>query len=143
MTQVTDEVFTGISIVDDEAFPFDKTLTYYLAGPMSGYPEYNFAEFNVACAMLRSVGINVMSPHEIDHGETPETRGSLPYKTYIDAGLALLKKCQGIILLRGWPQSSGACNELELAIDHAMPIYFFHYVDVMGQLISMNRRPPA
>jgi hypothetical protein len=135
-----------LDIIDTPQEPFDRELTYYLAGPMSGYPHYNFPEFEYFAEILREAGIKVNAPNEIDHGETIETRGGLPYETYLQAGLALLEKSEGIILLAGWPRSTGACRELSRSIDLGMPVYFIF--DPQGscdnvQLISMNRRPPA
>jgi hypothetical protein len=124
--------------VEDE-LPFDPEKEYYLAGPMSGYPAYNFPAFEEACRKLRSVDLKIRSPHEIDYGETEKTRGSLDYETYMQAGLDLLNQCSGIILLNGWPQSGGACREVSLSIDLGLPMYFFNGDDLIG----MNRRPPA
>jgi hypothetical protein len=135
-------------VLEDPSWKFDSDQTFYLAGPMSGYPDYNFDEFERWAEILRRDGLKIASPHEIDHGETPETRGSLPYQDYIDAGMKLLESCGGIILIAGWPQSSGARAELSRAIDLGMPSYYA--CEPFGQgpehmilLVSMNRRPPA
>jgi nucleoside 2-deoxyribosyltransferase len=134
-------------VLEDPSWKFDRDRTFYLAGPMSGYPEYNFDEFERWAEILRRGGLKIASPHEIDHGETPETRGSLPYQNYIDAGMKLLESCGGIILIAGWPQSSGACAELSRAIDRGMPSYYAceynEQPNNITLLISMNRRPPA
>jgi nucleoside 2-deoxyribosyltransferase len=138
-----DEVYHGVKVFDSKDWEFDPGLTYYLAGPMSGYPEYNFPLFDVAAAVLRASKFSIQSPHEIDHGETAENRGGLPYQTYIDAGLKMLESCQGIILLPGWPQSSGSCAELSRSIDLGMPVYaFLPLGDGSFGLVSMNARPP-
>jgi hypothetical protein len=43
----------------------DVTLPrLYLAGPMSGYPDFNFPAFTQAAAQLRRFGYKVVSPHE-------------------------------------------------------------------------------
>ena len=76
-------------VLEDESWPFDRDLTFYLAGPMSGYPEYNFDEFERWAEILRRGGLKIASPHEIDHGETgcktPEP------KAYIEKMLARKK----------------------------------------------------
>jgi hypothetical protein len=135
-----------MEFIDTTDLRFDFNKMYYLAGPMSGYPAYNFEEFEFFAAVMRSHGVKVASPHEIDHGETLATRGSLPYQVYLDAGIAMLETCQGIVLMPGWPQSSGACNELSRSIDLGMPVYFVYQPDEWTEsvrLIDMNRRPPA
>lgn len=126
-------------LVGQDGIPFDRDIPFYLAGPMSGYPDFNFSAFEQACIQLRYYGLTIRSPHEIDHGETPATRGSLPYETYMQAGLDLLETCKGIILLHGWPQSGGACRELSRAIDLGLPVYFYDTYELHG----MNRKPPV
>lgn len=88
---------------------------YYLAGPMTGLPEYNFAEFDRVVAELRDNGFEVLSSHEIDHGETPETRGSKPHGDYVREDLKHLLVCDAIILLPGWELSRGCQVEVKVA----------------------------
>ena len=56
-----------------------KTLKYYIAGPMRGIPEFNFAAFNAAAERLRRDGHLVFNPAERDnerHG-TDISKGNL------------------------------------------------------------------
>lgn len=101
-------------------------MKMYLAGPMSGIPEYNFPKFDKAIDQLVDVKLEVVSPHSIDHGETPENRGKLPYETYIRAGLKLLLECDGIIMMDGWELSKGCMTELYVASACGMRIYFYN-----------------
>lgn len=91
-------------------------MKYYLAGPMTGVPEYNFPLFTEVASRLRAQGAEIVSPHEIDHGETRETRGGLPYHTYMRAGLRRLLDCHGIILLPDWKNSVGTIAEFRVAL---------------------------
>ncbi len=86
----------------------------YLAGPMSGIDDFNFPAFESAFSALSEKGIDVVSPHRIEHHE-PQGRGTLPYATYIRAGLKLLLECDVIILLPGWQRSKGALIEMNTA----------------------------
>ncbi len=100
-------------------------MQFYLAGRMTGLPDYNFQAFNDACSFLRNVmKLDIKSPHEIDHGETPETRGSLPYTAYIKAGLKLLLECDAIILMSGWELSQGCLTELVVARAAGLQVFF-------------------
>jgi hypothetical protein len=101
----------------------EKGTIYYLAGPMTGIEEYNFPAFDKACELLEGRGLTIYSPHRIDHGETPETRGSLHYSTYLRAGYRLLLDCQGIIMLPNWQESKGAYNEYRIARSLDFPVF--------------------
>lgn len=100
-------------------------MKYYLAGPMSGIPEYNFPLFDAVTKFLRNKGLNILSPHEIDHGETKETRGNLSYGVYMRAGLKLLLECDGVIVLPGWKKSKGTRAELFVARTCDMELHRF------------------
>jgi nucleoside 2-deoxyribosyltransferase len=100
-------------------------MRIYLAGPMTGYEEYNYPLFKKATAQLRAVGMNVADPTEIDYGETEETRGGKPYATYMRAGLKLLLECDAIAMLPGWELSKGCRHEFYVAtaLDHMIFFY--------------------
>lgn len=101
-------------------------MTYYLAGPMAGYAEHNFPLFEAVATRLRGQGYDIRSPHEVDHGETPEQRGSKPYAEYLKKDFLLMLTCDGIILLPGWQQSRGATAELNLAVTTGMSIWHYN-----------------
>ena len=97
--------------------------TIYIAGPMTGRPNYNYDAFASAAAHLRGLGYTVASPHEIDFGE--DTPGTQPYPVYIKGGLDLLLKCDSICLLPGWPKSKGAMLELNTAVAAGMTVLLY------------------
>lgn len=116
----------------------DKTVSmkYYLAGPMTGLPDYNFPMFEKVANYLRDIGIDVASPHEIDHGETPETKGQLPYGVYIRAGLKMLLECDGIIMLPNWKDSKGA--KIELYVANACDMQLFKFHEETGHVVTLS-----
>ena len=115
---------------------FDFGRTYYLAGPMSGYEHYNYPAFEDAVRVLRQTGIKVESPHENqwpeDHANMPE--GKL-WDIMMELGTAQMNRCQGIILLKGGPQSRGARRELSYALEQGWPVHYFHDY----QMVNMNK----
>lgn len=58
-----------MNIILKPGHEFDYGLWYYLAGPMTGLPEYNYPAFEKAVIALEEAGIKVKSPHTIDHGQ--------------------------------------------------------------------------
>lgn len=85
-------------------------MVTYLAGPMTGYPDYNYPAFDKAARQLRMDGVDVVSPHELFKGET-----GLPWEHYMREGLKVMLDCDGIALLPGWLDSRGARIETVVA----------------------------
>jgi hypothetical protein len=119
----------------------DTSLQYYLSGPMSGLPDYNFPVFAEAKKNIESIwNIKVISPHEILFEGEP---GSLHWTAYMRGDLAALLKAGAIILLPGWPQSRGASKELDVALSLEYPVYFYTVLCGLPQLIDMNNHSYA
>jgi hypothetical protein len=101
---------------------------YYLAGPMSGIPQFNFPLFIRATKMLREAGYNIVSPAELDaeHGLDTQAMGSKDgdasklTQTWGDLLARDVKiisdVAQGIIFLPNWFTSRGAKLEAFVAL---------------------------
>ena len=87
----------------------------YIAGPMSGLPDYNFPEFHKAARQWRSYGYEVVSPAERHGGDQ-----TLPYRHYIEASIDDVRTVDVVALLPGWEFSKGA--RMERAIAEALGI---------------------
>ena len=90
----------------------------YLAGPMTGYAEFNFPAFNAEAAMLRGQGLSVLNPAE--HGIVDGAE----WADYLRHDIAGLASCERIHLLRGWEKSKGA--QLEVTIAQALGMQITH-----------------
>lgn len=93
-------------------------MKLYLAGPMTGLPEFNFPAFHRAAAALRDAGHDVINPAEIN------VDPKATWQQCLRACLAQLVTCEGIALLPGWEHSRGA--RLEAHVAHMLdikPIY--------------------
>ena len=99
----------------------------YVAGPMQGHPDHGYPAFEEACRWLRMRGgWVVLSPHEIDNNETPETRGTTKdHWDYMKLDMAMLVTCEAMCLLDGWARSRGAVQELNCAIAMGLEIWRF------------------
>lgn len=97
----------------------------YIAGPMTGYPEYNFPAFFEAAEALTEGGWMVFNPaqHDLDVHETMEKlteafaadkeqclRDCLSWDTMV-----ICDHCDAIFMLNGWENSKGARAEWALA----------------------------
>lgn len=94
-------------------------MKIYVAGPMRGYPEYNFPAFDYAARVLRQAGHDVVSPAELDRSVgVHEFSTNLPPGFMRDAmkrDLPVICDSDALVLLPGWEQSSGTAVEKHLA----------------------------
>lgn len=101
----------------------------YLAGPMSGLPDFNYPAFNAAAATLRAQGHTVLNPAENPVPACGTWQG------YMRMALAQLVQCECIVLLPGWADSKGALIERKLAQVLGMEVLQFNggnVVDLTG-----------
>lgn len=79
----------------------------YIAGPMTGLPDYNYPAFNAMAAQLRASGFEVENP-----AEGPD----LPtWSDYMRRAIGQLIRCDSVVMLPGWTRSKGACTEWFIA----------------------------
>ena len=107
-------------------------MNIYVAGPMRGYPEFNFPAFHAATARLRGDGHSVFNPAERDnerHGTDiskgnaagDETVAAKEHGFDLRVALAedaeyICRTADAIALLPGWQNSKGATAEHALAV---------------------------
>jgi nucleoside 2-deoxyribosyltransferase len=108
-------------------------MSIYLAGPMTGYAEYNVPAFLSMAGRLRERGLSVVVPCE--EKATAEEQAALSWAEWMAIDLRLVLDCTcGVAVLLGWEGSRGAC--LEVTVAHALgrPIYCAHALAEGGSL---------
>lgn len=111
---------------------------YYLAGPMTGIPAFNFPEFDRISGRLRDAGYNIISPAELDSPEarkkalaSPDGAGNKEadsdWRDYLrrDVNIVMDENCLGVICINGWENSKGARLETYVAEAFGKPIGLF------------------
>jgi hypothetical protein len=81
----------------------------YIAGPMTGLHNLNFAAFHAKAAKLRAHGHDVINPAEL----CPDP--SMTWHDCMRRDIAALVTCSAIHLLPGWQCSKGATLEHHIA----------------------------
>lgn len=91
----------------------------YLAGPMSGLPEFNYPAFHAAAAVLRAQGHHVENP-----AENPQPACGT-WQGYMRMSLRQIAACDCLYMLPGWRGSRGARIEHGLALDLGLEVQDF------------------
>jgi hypothetical protein len=116
-------------------------MKVYIAGPMTGIPQFNIPAFDAAAADLRLEGWDVVSPAELDdpairaislaspdgaiatlesHGQTHGDFLARDVKLIADDGI------EAIVVLPGWEKSRGARHETFVAAAlGGLPVYTY------------------
>lgn len=90
-------------------------MRIYVAGPMTGLPEFNYPAFFAEAARLRELGYHVENP-----AENPEPPcGS--WAGYMRMAIRQMLTCDAVALLPGWQRSQGALLEHTVAIALRIP----------------------
>lgn len=87
--------------------------TLYVAGPMTGIPDFNYPAFNAAAAMLAGFGYTVLNP--VDAEQHNDTGAPQAWDWYMRHALRMVLDADAIALLPGWENSKGASVEVHVA----------------------------
>lgn len=95
----------------------------YIAGPMSGYYEFNFASFDLARDELLMEGWEIISPADLDRAagfDEIGMTGTEPLSTdmkreFARRDLSALLDVDTVFVLKGWRESTGATHEVKIA----------------------------
>lgn len=94
----------------------DRANRLYLAGPMTGFEDFNFPAFNKMAAELRARGYVVENPAE--HGVVD----GADWADYMAYDLTRLGLCGQVAVLPGWENSKGARLEVHIARELGMKV---------------------
>lgn len=95
----------------------------YLAGPMTGLPDWGFPAFAAAAARLRAQGHTVVSPHEMHEGSGADSTFA-PWGDLMRQALTLMLTCDTVYFLTGWAGSRGATLEWKIAQELGFTILY-------------------
>lgn len=109
-------------------------MKFYIAGPMSGIPQFNFPAFFELGAKVRELGHEVINPAEIDTEEdqgaalaSPDGSLKTVTKTWGDFLMRDVKivadQVDGIVVLPNWEDSRGARLEVFVALNCDKPVF--------------------
>lgn len=104
-----------------------KGKTYYISGPMRGYPELNYPAFQDSWEYLskKYPDSNFINP--VDLSKEVELIYENPdWEDYLEYDIECIEnKCDGIIMILGWEKSEGANLEKYVAEKLGLEIFYF------------------
>lgn len=119
----------------DKLLPKGDGRYWYLAGPMSGKPGYNYPEFNRIAEILRNQAYPIVSPAEFEHEShrkrIAEADGhedvGVTWQDCLARDVAVVAnpRCIGVILIDDWHTSRGALLETQVASSLGKPLFEF------------------
>lgn len=115
----------------------------YLAGPMSGKPQYNYPLFLEAAEKMREAGWRIINPAEMDKEEVFEesmaaeetkvlgmgdTVAGHTWGDFLSRDVKLIadSDIDSIMLLPEWETSKGARLEVFVCMNLGYPVYFYN-----------------
>ena len=91
-------------------------MKIYIAGPMTGYEDYNRDAFNAEAEIMKLAGRTPLNPAILP--------GGLTQAQYMDICLAMIRAADAIYLLNGYEESKGALAELAYAEKLGLEVYY-------------------
>lgn len=106
-------------------------MKLYIAGPMSGHPDWNYPAFFTAETELHGLGHGTINPARTDGDTLAAALASAgnpdnpnrSHEYYLKIELPQMIGCDGLVVLPGWQKSRGARLEVEIAQALSMPLY--------------------
>ena len=123
-------------------------MKIYIAGPMSGIPQYNFPAFFAAADLLREQGYDVICPAEMDDEEDKglamQSSDGMGFarKTWGDFLARDVKliadDVDGVAVLPGWEDSRGARLECFVATSVNKPVFNLEGMETISPKLLMR-----
>ena len=119
--------------------PTNLPPVVYVAGPYRA-PDNWQIEANVRRAETLALEVWRLGAAAIcPHANTRFYQGAAPDDVWLIGDLAMLKKCDAILMTPDWAKSMGATAERDFAVDHGIPV--FYAIQDLEIWIQDNRLP--
>lgn len=103
-----------------------KQLLAYVSGPYRDARGAHFVLANILRARavaveLWKMGFAVICPH----ANTILMDGACPDEVWLKGDLVMVERCDLIVMIPGWQRSQGAFAEMDHAVAHGVPVYYW------------------
>jgi len=98
-------------------------LVVYVAGPYRAPHawaiEQNIRKAEELALKLWTRGVAAICPH----ANTRFYQGALPDELWLEGDLAIMRRCDAVVLVEGWEHSTGTLHEKDVAERLHMPVF--------------------
>lgn len=108
-------------------------MKLYIAGPMTGLPDFNYPAFYKAAEDLEAAG------YEVENPAANQVEGTASWLAFMRLSLVQISRVDGIALLPGWTNSKGARLEEHIGSALGMPV---RYVQTWLDVPRVEARSP-
>jgi hypothetical protein len=98
-----------------------RRMSLYLSGPITGIAQLNKPAFDELREVLLPLFKNVLVPHDFFEGVDTE---GWTWQQYMRTCIRELATADAIFMMQGWPDSKGACLELEVARGIGLEVFY-------------------
>jgi hypothetical protein len=98
----------------------DMRPVVYCAGPFKGNVKANVAAAEACARKVWEAGAACISPHM----NTVALDGDFPEKVFLEGDLAILHKCDAVLMMPTWKASAGATKERFAAMHWGIPVLY-------------------
>ncbi len=95
----------------------------YVAGPYRADTEHgvhrNIQRAEAVAYQVWKLGCACICPHK----NTAYFGGELPDRTWLDGDIEMILRCDAVVLVKGWEQSSGTRAEIESCRAAGIPVF--------------------
>lgn len=95
-------------------------MKLYIAGPMTGLPDFNYPAFIDAEDKLKAAG------YEVENPARNQPEGTASWLAFMRMSLVQISKVDGIALLPGWNASKGATLEEHIGSALGLQVRYVH-----------------
>lgn len=104
----------------------------YLAGPMTGFPDFNYPKFHELADKIREHGFIVRNPAESFNGDQAQSRA-----TYAVHDAELVATCDAVAVMDGWENSAGSRFETHEAALIGIPVIDADILALSGVVVGI------
>jgi len=106
-------------------------MLIYIAGPYRGNVDENISKARLIAIEVWESGNTALCPHLNTYHFEQDC--NVDDEVYLTRDLDILSRCDAILMIPSWKDSTGAKRELSFALDNNIPVYYYPELPPLNQ----------